>query len=244
MIARIWSGESPVWRLLLLSALWPGERADRLSYRLGLKKAASTGSGGGGGNLTAGGNGKTPVVIWLVEQLQQRGIRVGVVSRGYGGKAASYPLLLSNDTSTAEAGDEPVLIFNAPARRLRSHQSVVRRYRRCFMYMICSSSSPMMACSTKLARDKEIVVIDGERRFGNGWWLPAGPMRERASRLRSVDAIIVNGGVAQAGSHATRTGGEFTAANGVTWLLSRMSLPWPGSAIPLSPRWKAAASCR
>ena len=51
----------------------------------------------------------------------------------------------------------------------------------------------------KLARDKEIVVIDGERRFGNGWWLPAGPMRERASRLRSVDAIIINGGVAQAG---------------------------------------------
>jgi tetraacyldisaccharide 4'-kinase len=62
------------------------------------------------GNLTAGGNGKTPVVIWLVEQLQQRGIRVGVVSRGYGGKAAAYPLLLTAETTTAEAGDEPVLI--------------------------------------------------------------------------------------------------------------------------------------
>ncbi len=63
------------------------------------------------GNLTAGGNGKTPVVVWLVEQLQQRGIRVGVVSRGYGGKAESYPLLLSADTTTAQAGDEPVLIY-------------------------------------------------------------------------------------------------------------------------------------
>ncbi len=130
-------------------ALWPVSGLIRLSYRLGLKKARRAPVPVAVvGNLTAGGNGKTPVVIWLVEQLQQRGIRVGVVSRGYGGKAASYPLLLSNDTSTAEAGDEPVLIFNAPARRLRSHQSVVRRYRRCFMYMICSSSSPMMACST------------------------------------------------------------------------------------------------
>lgn len=51
----------------------------------------------------------------------------------------------------------------------------------------------------KLARDREIVVIDGVRRFGNGWWLPAGPMRERASRLQSVDAVIVNGGVARPG---------------------------------------------
>lgn len=63
------------------------------------------------GNLTAGGNGKTPVVIWLVEQLQARGLNAGVVSRGYGGKAAHYPLLLDEHTTTAEAGDEPVLIF-------------------------------------------------------------------------------------------------------------------------------------
>ena len=63
------------------------------------------------GNLTAGGNGKTPVVIWLAEQLQRRGIRPGVVSRGYGGKAAQYPLVLSPATTTAEAGDEPVLIY-------------------------------------------------------------------------------------------------------------------------------------
>ena len=63
------------------------------------------------GNLTAGGNGKTPVVVWLVEQLQQHGIRVGVVSRGYGGKAASYPLLLNPEYPHREAGDEPVLIY-------------------------------------------------------------------------------------------------------------------------------------
>ncbi|XNM62385.1 tetraacyldisaccharide 4'-kinase [Escherichia coli] len=61
--------------------------------------------------ISPGGNGKTQVVVWLVEQLQQRGIRVGVVSRGYGGKAESSPLLLSADPTTAQAGDEPVLIY-------------------------------------------------------------------------------------------------------------------------------------
>lgn len=152
------------------------------------------------GNLTAGGNGKTPVVIWLVEQLQQRGIRVGVVSRGYGGKAASYPLLLSNDTSTAEAGDEPVLIFQrtgAPVAVSPARREAVQALLHAHDLQLIITDDGLQ--HYKLARDKEIVVIDGERRFGNGWWLPAGPMRERASRLRSVDAIIVNGGIAQAG---------------------------------------------
>ena len=114
MIARIWSGESPLWRLLLpLSWLYGLVSAViRLSYQLGWQKAwRAPVPVVVVGNLTAGGNGKTPVVIWLVEQLQQRGVR----------------------------------------------------------------------------------------RFGNGWWLPAGPMRERASRLQSVDAVIVNGGVARPG---------------------------------------------
>ncbi|EEK2597609.1 tetraacyldisaccharide 4'-kinase, partial [Salmonella enterica subsp. enterica serovar Enteritidis] len=109
MIARIWSGESPLWRLLLplswLYGLVSG--AIRLSYKLGFKRAwRAPVPVVVVGNLTAGGNGKTPVVIWLVEKLQQRGVRVGVVSRGYGGKAAAYPLLLTPETTTAEAGDE------------------------------------------------------------------------------------------------------------------------------------------
>ncbi|MDU4425030.1 MAG: tetraacyldisaccharide 4'-kinase [Raoultella sp.] len=203
MIARIWSGESPVWRLLLPLSLLYGLVSGliRLSYRLGLKKAwRAPVPVAVVGNLTAGGNGKTPVVIWLVEQLQQRGIRVGVVSRGYGGKAASYPLLLSNDTSTAEAGDEPVLIFQrtgAPVAVSPERREAVQALLHAHDLQLIITDDGLQ--HHKLARDKEIVVIDGERRFGNGWWLPAGPMRERASRLRSVDAIIVNGGVAQAG---------------------------------------------
>lgn len=203
MIARIWSGESPLWRLLLPLSWLYGLVSGliRLSYRLGLKKAwRAPVPVVVVGNLTAGGNGKTPVVIWLVEQLQQRGIRVGVVSRGYGGKAASYPLLLGASTSTAEAGDEPVLIFQrtgAPVAVSPVRSDAVRALLAAHDLQLIVTDDGLQ--HYKLARDKEIVVIDGVRRFGNGWWLPAGPMRERASRLQSVDAIIVNGGVARTG---------------------------------------------
>jgi tetraacyldisaccharide 4'-kinase len=152
------------------------------------------------GNLTAGGNGKTPVVIWLVEQLQKRGIRPGVVSRGYGGKAAHYPLLLTAETTTAEAGDEPVLIFQrtgAPVAVSPVRSDAVQALLAEHAVQIIITDDGLQHYA--LARDKEIVVIDGVRRFGNGWWLPAGPMRERASRLKSVDAVIVNGGEAKTG---------------------------------------------
>lgn len=203
MIARIWSGESPLWRLLLplswLYGLVSG--AIRLAYRLGLKKAwRAPVPVVVVGNLTAGGNGKTPVVIWLVEQLQQRGLRVGVVSRGYGGKAAQYPLLLNAQTTPAEAGDEPVLI----AQRTGAPVAVSPVRRDAVEAILAQHPVQLIITDDglqhyRLARDKEIVVIDGVRRFGNGWWLPAGPMRERASRLKTVDAVITNGGVAKTG---------------------------------------------
>jgi len=208
MIARIWSGESPLWLLLLplswLYGLVSG--AIRFAYRIGLKKAwRAPVPVVVVGNLTAGGNGKTPVVIWLVEQLQQRGVRVGVVSRGYGGKADRYPLLLTPETSTAQAGDEPVLIYQ------RTGAPVAVSPDRCEAVNALLSQHPLQLIVTddglqhyRLARDKEIVVVDGVRRFGNGWWLPAGPMRERASRLKSVDAVIANGGTPQTGEIAMR----------------------------------------
>ncbi len=203
MIARIWSGESPLW-LLLLPLSWLYGLVSgliRLSYKLGLKKAwHAPVPVVVVGNLTAGGNGKTPLVIWLVEKLQQQGIRVGVVSRGYGGKAETYPLLLDRDTTTAQAGDEPVLIFQ------RTGAPVAVSPIRTDAVKALLAAHPLQLIITddglqhyRLARDKEIVVIDGVRRFGNGWWLPAGPMRERASRLKSVDAIVTNGGKALAG---------------------------------------------
>ncbi|MTH46756.1 tetraacyldisaccharide 4'-kinase [Intestinirhabdus alba] len=203
MIARIWSGESPLWRLLLpLSWLYGlASSAIRLCYRLGVKRAwRAPVPVVVVGNLTAGGNGKTPVVIWLVEELQRRGVRVGVVSRGYGGKAAAYPLLLTPQTTTAEAGDEPVLIYQrtgAPVAVSPARAEAVSALLAQHDLQIIVTDDGLQ--HYRLARDVEIVVIDGVRRFGNGWWLPAGPMRERAGRLKSVDAVIVNGGVPREG---------------------------------------------
>lgn len=203
MIAKIWSGESPLW-LLLLPLSWLYGLVSgliRLCYQIGLKKAwRAPCPVVVVGNLTAGGNGKTPVVIWLVEQLQRQGIRVGVVSRGYGGKAESYPLLLDADSTTAQAGDEPVLIYQrtgAPVAVSPVRVDAVKALLAAHDLQLVVTDDGLQ--HYRLARDKEIVVIDGVRRFGNGWWLPAGPMRERASRLRSVDARIVNGGEPQAG---------------------------------------------
>ncbi|MEQ9769731.1 tetraacyldisaccharide 4'-kinase [Pectobacterium jejuense] len=198
MIERIWSGQSPLyWLLLPLSWLYGLITfLIRQSYRLGWRKSwRSPVPVVVVGNLTAGGNGKTPVVIWLVEQLQRRGYRVGVVSRGYGGKAERYPLLLDESVTTAQAGDEPVLIFQ----RTGAPVAVAPRRRDAVSALLAQHSLDMVITDDglqhyALERDIELVVIDGVRRFGNGWWLPAGPMRERESRLASVDAVIVNGG--------------------------------------------------
>lgn len=206
MIERIWSGRSPLyWLLVPLSVLYGFITfLIRQSYRRGWRKSwRAPVPVIVVGNLTAGGNGKTPVVIWLVEQLQRKGYRVGVVSRGYGGKAQHYPLLVDDDVTTAQAGDEPVLIYQrtgapvavAPQRRL-AVEALLARYP---LDMVITDDGLQHYA---LARDIELVVVDGIRRFGNGWWLPAGPMRERESRLRLVDAVIVNGGTAQAGEIA------------------------------------------
>ena len=201
MIERIWSGKSWLYILLLPFSWLYGviTLLRRFAYQKGwLASWKAPVPVVIVGNLTAGGNGKTPIVIWIVEQLIQQGFKPGVVSRGYGGKSDHYPLLLTSKTSPAMAGDEPVLIHHrtgvpvavAPNRRdavkalLAQHELDV---------IITDDGLQHYA----LQRDYEIVVIDGLRRFGNGWWLPAGPMRERARRLKSVDAIIVNGGVSQ-----------------------------------------------
>ncbi|MBP2170617.1 tetraacyldisaccharide 4'-kinase [Erwinia toletana] len=201
MIERIWSGRSLLYILLLPLSWLYGliSNGIRLSYQLGWRKVwRASLPVVVVGNLTAGGNGKTPVVIWLVEALQRQGLRVGVVSRGYGGKAAHYPLLLNAETTTAEAGDEPVLIYQ----RTRAPVAVSPLRREAVQALQDAGNLDLIVTDDglqhyALARDFEIVVIDGVRRFGNGWWLPAGPMRERPARLASVDAVIVNGGIAR-----------------------------------------------
>lgn len=214
MIERIWAGRSWLYILLLpLSFLYGVVTVvRRMSYKVGLLHSWKAPVPiVVVGNLTAGGNGKTPVVIWLVEALTREGYRVGVVSRGYGGKAEQYPLVLSSNTTTDQAGDEPVLIYHrtkVPVAVAPKRSDAVKALLEvhCLDVIITDDGLQHYA----LARDYEIVVIDGERRFGNGWWLPAGPMRERAGRLKSVDALIVNGGQPQQNEVAMALEGDIT----------------------------------
>ncbi|MCW9716649.1 tetraacyldisaccharide 4'-kinase [Avibacterium sp. 21-594] len=146
------------------------------------------------GNLSVGGNGKTPVVIWLVQQLQQRGIQVGVISRGYGSKAKSYPRLVASHDDPVETGDEPLLIAkrtNAPVCISPNRQQAIEHLLAHFPCQVIISDDGLQYY--KLQRDKEIVVLDAQRQFGNGFVLPAGPLREPICRLKSVDWIINNG---------------------------------------------------
>lgn len=202
MIERIWSGKSALYLLLLPFSWLYGLIATllRYSYKQGWKKSwRAPLPVVVVGNLTAGGSGKTPIVIWLVETLKQRGLRAGVVSRGYGGKAAKYPLVLDATTTTAEAGDEPVLIFQrtgAPVAVSPVRSDAVKALLAKHQLDVIVTDDGLQHYA--LQRDIEVVVIDGVRRFGNGWWLPAGPMRERAARLRTVDAVITNGGTPMA----------------------------------------------
>ncbi|UAJ65341.1 tetraacyldisaccharide 4'-kinase [Candidatus Schneideria nysicola] len=203
MINNIWYHNAFLLRLICMPFLIPFSllyglitTLIRLSYRIGLFQikrfplAIIV-----IGNLTIGGTGKTPLVIWLVEKLKRRGWRVGVVSRGYGSCSVTYPLLVNSTTMSNQCGDEPLLIWQ------RTGVSVAVAPRRidAVEFLIKNNDLDVIVSDDglqhyALARDIEWVVIDGIRRFGNGWWIPAGPMRERQYRLNSVQEIIVNGG--------------------------------------------------
>src|SRR5208282_377573 len=128
------------------------------------------------GNLTVGGSGKTPLTVWLATQLKARGLTVGIVIRGYGG-ASRGPLRVEPGTDPRLAGDEAVLL----ARRTGA-PVVVGRDRVAAAQLLADEVDLVIADDGlqhyRLARDLEIVVVDGVRRFGNGRLLPAGPLRE------------------------------------------------------------------
>lgn len=148
------------------------------------------------GNITVGGTGKTPVVIALVEALQVRGLRPGVVSRGYGaGPTAEFPHHVNAASTASDCGDEPLLIFQrtgAPCVVAPDRPAAVRA-------LLAEQSVDVVLCDDglqhyALARDLEIALLDAGRGIGNGFCLPAGPLREPKSRLGSVDALLWRGG--------------------------------------------------
>jgi len=219
-IERIWYGGAaipawldalvPVYRALRWLHLAPYRRGWRKPRRLPVALIVV-------GNLTAGGSGKTPLVIALVEALRARGFKPGVVSRGYGGSERG-PLLVDDVVQPARVGDEPCLI----RKRTGVAVAVGRDRARAAALLIERGVDVVIADdglqNPSLARDLEICVIDGQRRFGNGQLLPAGPLREPLSRLASIAFRICNGGAAQADEIPMRLVGEMavpmTAATG------------------------------
>ncbi|MDN3610342.1 tetraacyldisaccharide 4'-kinase [Vibrio ostreicida] len=154
------------------------------------------------GNITAGGNGKTPVVIWLVEQLKALGYQPGVVSRGYGAKAPSYPLLVEANTLAKHCGDEPKLIFErtgAPVSVSPQRSDAVQALLGKGVDIVIADDGLQHYA---MDRDIEFVVVDGKRRFGNQQLLPLGPLRESVQRLNDVDFVVTNGGEACLGEIA------------------------------------------
>jgi len=146
------------------------------------------------GNITVGGTGKTPLVIWMAGFLGSNGYSPGIISRGYGGRPDTWPQSVTSRSDPARVGDEPVLIashcacpvFVAP-RRIKAAKALLGEHQ-CDV-LISDDGLQHYA----LKRDIEIAVLDGIRGIGNGYCLPAGPLRETAHRLTQVDYVVING---------------------------------------------------
>lgn len=146
------------------------------------------------GNITVGGSGKTPLVIWLAQWLQQKGYRPGIISRGYGGMASTWPQVVSADSDPHLVGDEPVLI----ARRTGCPMVVAPDRVAAARALLAQSDIDIIISDDgmqhyRLGRDIEVEVSDAKRGYGNGRCLPAGPLREPPSRLNGNVIRVSNG---------------------------------------------------
>jgi len=164
------------------------------------------------GNITVGGTGKTPLVIALVEGLRARGRKPGVISRGYGGSARGVARVDARSDPRV-VGDKARLIFDATGAPVGVGRDRVAAGRA----LLASGDVDVLVADDglqhyRLQRDIEICVIDGERRFGNGRLLPAGPLREPVSRLDRVDFRVCNGDEPRSGETAMTLSGETAVA--------------------------------
>jgi tetraacyldisaccharide 4'-kinase len=193
---RIWYDRAaPPWWLMPLSfAYGAAAGTRRFLYVEGLRKSTHVSLPViVVGNLSVGGTGKTPLVCWLVARLAALGFKPGVVTRGYGGSSAAVRLIDASD-DPGVVGDESIVL----ARRTGVPVAIGRDRPAASQLLVNAGCNVIVSDDGlqhyALARDCEIVVIDGDRRFGNGWLLPAGPLRETPARLSAADAIVVNGG--------------------------------------------------
>jgi tetraacyldisaccharide 4'-kinase len=201
LIEKVWFKQHPAKWLLVPILLpfsllfWLISLIRRCGYRFGIIKSYTLSKPViVVGNIGVGGNGKTPVVVYLVEKAKSLGLTPGVISRGYGGDAPTQPYLLNSDSTPAEAGDEPVLIYQrckvpvaVGSNRIDSANRLIQQG----CDVIISDDGLQ---HYRLKRDVEVIVVDGNRLFGNGLLLPAGPLREGTWRLTDAQLLIANGG--------------------------------------------------
>lgn len=213
-LQNIWYGTARApWPLRTLAALYGGVVSLRTTaYRARLLQSRAAGRPViVVGNLTVGGSGKTPLVIWICEQLRAIGLRPGVVLRGYGGSGerAAVPQSVSAQSDARVVGDEALLLARrtaAPVVIGRDRVAAARELSRQEVDVIVADDGLQ---HLRLARDLELVVIDAARGLGNGRLLPAGPLRESVCRLARVHALILNGegdaaALPAAGAHLPR----------------------------------------
>src|SRR5215813_303885 len=192
------------------------------------------------GNLMVGGTGKTPMVLWLAQALQSRGHRVGILTRGYGGKSKEVTVVGTAGqalTTPAEVGDEPVMLARAfvgviISGRDRSAAAGLARGRFDLDVVILDDGFQ----HRQLDRDVDLLLVNGRRGIGNGWLLPAGPLREPPAAVRRADAVILTkgGGQERDGWSATgQLGPVFHSELKPTALISSAQGRWHESPVGL-----------
>jgi tetraacyldisaccharide 4'-kinase len=197
-LQNIWYGKSSACIALLpLSWLYCAATGiRRLAYRSGLLGTTRLNSRViVVGNISVGGTGKTPLVIALTERLQQAGFTVGILTRGYLGCASHWPQPVSASSDPQQLGDEAVLL----ARKTRTTVFAGPQRVAAGRALLQISPCDVLICDDglqhyALQHDVEIATVDVTRGNGNGFCLPAGPLREPASRLQQVDAVVALGG--------------------------------------------------
>jgi len=192
---RLWYGQASFWLswlMLPLSGVFRLVVAMRRgAYRIGLLRRHQVGRPViVVGNISVGGTGKTPFTLWLAQRLRERGMRVGIILRGYGGNAASWPREVTAHSPWEEVGDEAVLLAARTGAIVVAGPDRVADAQRAIALGAQIILSDDGLQHYRLARDMEIAVVDGGRGLGNGRLLPAGPLREPRQRLSQVDLVV------------------------------------------------------
>ncbi|HEX5339337.1 MAG TPA: tetraacyldisaccharide 4'-kinase [Gammaproteobacteria bacterium] len=196
-LLRHWYGEWPIW--VLIPSTWVFVILTTLRrglYRVGILLPGSLPVPVIViGNINIGGSGKTPFTLWLCRVLREAGYKPGIITRGYGGKSRRWPQLATADSDPREVGDEAVLLAGRSGvpvavgqDRIAAATLLIERHK---LDLILSDDGLQ---HYRLPRRVEIIMLDGRRGLGNGWRLPAGPLREAAGRLQEADFVVVKNG--------------------------------------------------